>query len=351
MRVLIDIGHPAHFHIFKNLAKEIISSSGEVLFTCRSRKMVKELLDSSPFNYINFGKHYTSIPGKVIGLIKYNVYMARVIGNFKPDVLLSHGSIYAAHAGWLMKTPHICLEDTFNFEQIRLYRPFSRLILTGSYPHPDLGKKEIKHNSFHELAYLHPSRFIPDPDLLRQLNIKKGEKYVILRFVAWNASHDVNHSGMTDNLKRRAVDEFSKYARVFISSESVLPADLRSHEIYTDPENMHDIMAFSSLVFGESATMATEAAVMGVPAIYIDNAGRYYTRYIEERYNLIYNYTESEADQLKAIRRGLEILKYENKTDYKAAGQKLIREHEDLNSFLIRLLEKSEFRNISRHDF
>ena len=55
---------------------------------------------------------------------------------------------------------------------------------------------------------------------------------------------------------------------------------------------MDDAIASASLLYGESATMASEAAVLGVPAIYLDNTGRCYTREEEEKYGLVFNFTE-----------------------------------------------------------
>ena len=54
--------------------------------------------------------------------------------------------------------------------------------------------------------------------------------------------------------------------------------------------------------------MASESAVLGVPAIYIDNEGRGYTTEQENKYGLVYNYTESHEDQIKSIKKGVEIL-------------------------------------------
>ena len=38
MRILIDIGHPAHVHIFKNFAHEMEKRGHELLFTCRDKE-------------------------------------------------------------------------------------------------------------------------------------------------------------------------------------------------------------------------------------------------------------------------------------------------------------------------
>ena len=65
--------------------------------------------------------------------------------------------------------------------------------------------------------------------------------------------------------------------RVFISSESELPADLEPYRIHIPIEQMHHVQAAAALFVGESATMASESVCLGTPAIYIDQVGRGYT--------------------------------------------------------------------------
>jgi predicted glycosyltransferase len=56
------------------------------------------------------------------------------------------------------------------------------------------------------------------------------------------------------------------------------------------------------LVVGESATMASEAAVLGVPAIFISTTPRGYTNEQEHRYGLVKNFKPSQQTEcLRAI--------------------------------------------------
>lgn len=308
MNILIDIGHPAHVHLFRCFAHDMQARGHKVLFTCRDKEFEIALLEANGFDYVSFGKKYKSILGKLWGMAKFDWKELRTCWRFKPDVLLSHGSMYAAQAAWLYGKPHISFEDTYNFEQIRLYEPFTKAILTADYDHPFVSKKEIHYAGYHELAYLHPNRFTPDRSVLRELGVREGEKYVLLRFVSWNATHDAGHKGMSYENKLKAVEEFSKYAKVFISSEKELPDELKKYKLPTAPERVHDVMAFASMIFGESATMVSEGVVLGVPGVYMDNTGRYYTTEQEQRYGMCWNFTESEDDQQKAIAKGVEIL-------------------------------------------
>lgn len=339
MNILIDVGHPAHVHLFKHFAWEMENRGHRVLFTCREKEFEIELLNTYGFDFKTFGKKYHSKLGKVIGMIEFDIKEILAGLKFKPDILLSHGSIYAAHASFFLKKPHISLEDTFNFEQIRLYLPFTKVVLTGDYDHPSLGEKEIRYAGYHELAYLHPNYFRPDKNVLDLLGVNENEKYVILRFVAWKASHDYGHNGISYENKLIAIKEFGKYARVFITSESELPENLKKYQIAIQPNKMHDALFYSSLLFSESATMASECNVIGVPSIYLDNTGRYYTQDQENKYGMCFNFTESNEDQLKAIEKGVELLKTDNRLEWQKRRDRMLSDKIDVTAFLVWFVE------------
>ena len=341
MRVLIDIGHPAHVHLFKNFSWEMIEKGHDVFFTCRDKEFEIYLLTKYGFKYKSFGKKYVSKVGKVWGLIEFDVKEFLAGLKFRPDIFLSHGSIYAAHAAFLLRKPNIALEDTFNFEQLRLSIPFSDVILTADYDHPlTSNKKNISYAGYHELAYLHPNRFEPDKKVLNELGVNENEKYVIIRFVAWQASHDYGHQGISFENKLWAVKEFKKYARVFISSEGKLPDELKQYKIPIPAEKMHDAIAFASLVVGESFTLLSEAAVLGTPAILMHDTHCYYLQEQQRRYNLSFNYSESAEDQITAINKAIEILRIKDiKQEWHKRKESLLRDKIDVTTFLVWFVE------------
>ena len=309
MRVLIDIGHPAHVHFFKNFAHEMQKKGHKVLFTLRDKEFEIELLKSEGFDYVSFGKKYKSTIGKIWGLLKYTIKEVKVCHEFHPDVFLSLGSICGAWASWFVHRPNVAGEDTYNMEQCRLYIPFANAILTGNYDHPIMSpKNEIRYNGYHELAYLHPNYYSPDKTIFKELGLDEETPYCILRFVGWNASHDVGHKGISLEKKIKVIENFSKYCKVFISSEAELPIELKKYKLPTRPERIHDVIAYSKLLFGESGTMAEEAAMLGVPSIILYPTISYYTKHLEEDYGLMYNYVLNEENIDKAINKGIELL-------------------------------------------
>lgn len=340
MNVLIDIGHPAHVHMFRCFAHEMIARGHQVLFTIRDKEFEKKLLDAEGLPYVNLGRKKTGKLSRLWFNFQCEYKVLRIAHRFKADLFLSHGSVVAAHVALMLGKPAIAFEDTFNMEQVRMYLPFTSVVLTSDYEHPIHDAKVLKYPGYNELLYLHPHRFTPmkREEVCRLLGIRPEERYVLMRFVSWHATHDKGHKGVSFENKLEAVQQMSRYARVFISSESPLPTELAAYKLPTAPELIGHVLAHATLVFGESATMVSEAAMLGVPGIYLDDTGRYYTRDQQQRYGLCWCYTESVADQEKAIAKGVELLGQEPDAlaaQMHAASSKLLSEKIDVTGWLV----------------
>jgi predicted glycosyltransferase len=162
MRVLIDIGHPAHVHIFKNIVFNMQEKGHVFFFTVREGENETILLDKYGFNYQKIGNKRKGTINKILGIFIFSWRIIKVANNFKPDLFLSHGSMYAGYASLFVRKPHIALEDTGNMEQIRLSLPVSNVVLSPDVLPVDLGKKHIRYRGYHELMYLTPKYFNPD---------------------------------------------------------------------------------------------------------------------------------------------------------------------------------------------
>jgi len=341
MKILIDIGHPAHVHYFRNFIKIMKNKGYKFLILARDKEVSHQLLNAYRINYITRGKGNDGIFGKLIYLVKINVFVMKQALGFKPDIFLSFSSPYAAQVSWVLRKPHIAFTDTEHAKLGNIaFVPFSTIVCTPSCYKDKIGTKHIKFNSYMELLYLSSKYFKPDINIYKLLGLNYGEKYAILRFVSWKANHDIGHKGITKENKVNAFNKFSKYAKVFISSEGPLPKILEKYRINIKPEKMHDAIAYASLLYGESSTMASESAVLGTPAIFLDNDGRGYTDEEEKKYGLIYNYTESKVDQLKSIEKGVELLSKKNvKTEWAEKRDRMLAEKIDATDYMVWLIE------------
>tara|TARA_B100001250_G_scaffold411564_1_gene440531 strand:- start:1637 stop:2665 length:1029 start_codon:yes stop_codon:yes gene_type:complete len=294
MRILIDIGHPAHVHLFRNFIKVMEKKGNKILVTIREKENVEELLNYYKIHYISLGKNKKTMLEKIGTLYSYSKKLYYIARDFNPNIFLSHGSMYAAHVSRLLGKSHISMEDTeHSSEQINLYKPFTDVILTSNSFTKNLGQKQIRYNGYHELAYLHPNYFKSDSSILDFLGIQKDEKFVIIRFISWSASHDFGHTGLSLEMKRKIVRELSKYARIVITSEDPLPRDLEKYRSTIPPERMHDALYYASLYAGEGATMASEAACLGTPFVtFVSSHKIGYLIEQEEKYKLGFSCSE-----------------------------------------------------------
>lgn len=336
MRIFIDIGHPAHVHYFKNLINIMVNDyNTNFVVTARDKEMAHYLLKSNNISFINRGKGRDSSFGKILYLIKANFQLLRIALKTKPDLFLSFGSPYAAQVSYLLGIPSITLDDTESAKLGQLfYKPFSKLILSPTTFSKDFGIKHKKFNGYMELSYLNPKYFEPNPTVLDDLGVSKGDKFTVLRFVKWKANHDIGHNGVSIENKIKAVREFSKYGKVFITSEEKLPKELESYKISIPYQNIHSVLFYASMFYGESATMASESAVLGTPAIYLDNKGRGYTDEQESKYGIVFNFTESLNDQAESIEKGVEILNIE-KVNWDLKSKKILNEKIDVTKFMV----------------
>ncbi|UCH92632.1 MAG: DUF354 domain-containing protein [Candidatus Aminicenantes bacterium] len=342
MKYLFDIGHPFHFHCFKHVIRNLMEKNHEVVITARDKDVTLNLLEEFGVHYFSTGKNLPSKLGKIYSLLRNDYRIFKVAKKVNPDMMISFFLPFAAHAGKLLGKPVIGFHDTEKENlSIRLSQPFTDVIVVPEcYKRKLPGKKKITFKGVFELAYLHPGYFSPDTAVLDLLKVKKEEPYVLLRFVSHHAVHDTGYKGMSRKMKLKAVKEFDKFARVFISSEEELPDDLKKYELKIPPEKMHDVLSYAALIYGESATMASEGAVLGIPSVFIDKKGRGYTDELEQKYGLVFNFSDHLTDQERSIARGVELLKTQNKETWQKKRAGLLADSIDVTAFMTRIIEK-----------
>ena len=347
MKIIVGMHHPKQFWMFKNLILAGKKKGWEFMILISEKDILRYLLKSAGFEFHIIGKNRPTILRKCLEFFRYLYNTYRYSKKFRPDVYIAQALPHFGFISTLRGTDYYIFEDTENVSVLHgITIPFCTNVFTPECFKKELGKKQIRIDTYFELLYLHPKYFTPDPSISEMLGVRKNERYVILRFVSWTAHHDIGHTGIKLDIKRKAVREFSKYARVLISSEKELPEDLEKYRIKILPQKMHDSLYNATILYGESATMASECAVLGTPAIYLDNNGRPYTDEEEERYGLVFNYSESLDDQELSIRKGIELIKQVNvKQEWEIRRQKMLSEKIDATCFMVWLFENCPERS------
>lgn len=308
MNILIQLSHPAHFHLYKNVAKNLMTDGHTVLFVIKSKDILEQLLVDAGLPYVNINQyaHRKSKWGVLWDMLVREFRMVRLCRKHKID-LLTGSTPDVAHAGWWLHKWRINTgeDDLYIVPAFKkIASPFIQCFIA---PNPCDAKpieyKSIHYPGYHELAYLHPNHFEPDSSIVKRAGIDIAKPYFVLRFASLNAHHDSGIKGITTEVAQRLVDVLKPHGRIYITSERPLEPQFEQYRIQINPLDMHHVMAFASLYIGDSQTMAAEAGVLGVPFIrFNDFVGRIgYLRELEDVYELGYGIKASNEGSVERL--------------------------------------------------
>lgn len=292
--IAIFLGHPAHYHLYKNATKRLLEYGYVVTYLIKRKDILENLVKKSGVPYVvvrEKERKQSSKVGLAWSMLKmdWKVFCFLLID--KPNLLMG---TYCPIFSRLTKIPFIsCNED--DAAVVPLYAMLS-------YPGADVilnpvvcnsgkwDKKATKYPSYHELAYLHPNHFIPSRKVVEQYGIDTHKPYFVLRFASLKAHHDNGIKGINTEIAQHLIDILQPHGHIYITSERALEPQFEPYRIQINPLDMHHVMAYASLYIGDSQTMAAEAGVLGTPFVrFNDFVGRIgYLRELEDVYQLGY---------------------------------------------------------------
>ncbi|MFO8110473.1 MAG: DUF354 domain-containing protein [Thermoplasmata archaeon] len=287
MKLLVVIGHPAHVHFFRHFIAGMEDKGHQCMVCVKVRENTTRLLELFEIPYNIFGKTYNNIPTKAWGVVMNDLRLIQLARRFKPDLTASIAGLYSVHAGACLGVPSIDFMDTEGAKLTNgLTFPFATVIATPDcYKAPVPENKHRKYPGYHELAYLHPDRFQPNPSIIDELGLKVGE-YIVVRLSSLDASHQKKEGVMSRDDKIRLVEKLMSLGDVVVDSEYTLPRGLREYGLEVQEHQYHHVLAHAALYVGEGATAASEAGVLGTPWIYISKRSRCYLKDQENNYGL-----------------------------------------------------------------
>jgi len=334
MDIVFTVQHPAHVHLFRN-AIELLQEQGHTVHTfARKKDIVVDLLELYDVSYELLAGSSSSMSELAFQQAKYEFRIFKKALSINPDVMLAMSEPGVAHTSFILDCPSILFTDTeYAKLQNTLAFPFADRVCTPTCYQDSIGEKQVYYDGYHELAYLHPNRFTPDPDVLNGLDLEQDDSFTIVRLNAWNAAHFVGDAGFADIHDLIASLEETG-TEVLITSEPDLPASLEEYTVDISLEKIHDLMYYADLLIGESATMASESAVLGTPAIFISTSRRGYTDELGDRYGLVYTF--SGRDRQKAgIEKAITILNNAHTEKWSQRREKMLEDKIDTTEFIL----------------
>jgi predicted glycosyltransferase len=172
--ILVDIGHPAHVHLFKYFIRAMKTRGHQVFVLTKNVDSITRLLKIYEIPYTTVGVKPNSIFLKYLFQISIILKTILFIRKNKIDIGIGISMtlpIVARFTG----IPTIGMDDD-DVSITPVYAKFinksDTIITPDALAHEKRGLNHIAVPSYHELAYLHPRRFMPDPAVLSEAGIK-----------------------------------------------------------------------------------------------------------------------------------------------------------------------------------
>jgi uncharacterized protein len=333
MRLLLEAHHPAHIHFFKHAIKDWRDRGYDVLMLGRDRDVMRQLLEA-----------YDWIPSKLVSeiggdnsfplreMLQRQAAVLRQLVAFRPNLVLSLMGSYTQSSKLLGVRNVVFTDSEFQHFNHRIAHPFADRIYTPNCFWKDLGPKQRRYPGYHELAFLHPTRFTPRREVLQRMGGVEAGDYLIVRVSAWDTLHDVGESGFGN-----AFDEFMEEAtrryRVFVVPERGMLAERwQQYRLRIPPDYFHDALAFARFTVTEGASTAAESACLGVPSLYLNTTSRGYLDDISARYGLVSSHANARS-ALREVRKWLTTPPDLERA--KEAQTRLIADHVDVTAYVV----------------
>lgn len=354
LRILFDVNHPAQVHLFRNAIADLERRGHEITVTSREKEVTTQLLDAYGIDHTPLSTQRTGIPGLALEQLIRVTRLLGIVRGFKPDVLVSRPNPAVAHAGALGRAKTIAVTDTHvKTRAMRVLTnsltfPFVDVVCAPpslDLPVPDEKRRAM---SMQELAYLHPRYFEPDPQALVEAGLDPNVPFSVVRLVGWDAFHDVGFQGISPAAMETLVSRLETHGAVYITSERALPPFLAEYALPTPPELIHQVLYHADLYVGDSGTMATEAALLGTPAIrtnsMVGDGEESVFLELEQRYGLMRSFT----DERHAIDAVEDLLSGDvDTTDWHARRERIVADYPDPNEVLVDAILEGEYRDTS----
>lgn len=344
--ILIQLSHPAHFHLFKHVAANLQKDGYKVFIVIKTKDILEDLLKESGLPYYNIMKvsHRRSKLGVLFDTFVRDGRMMRFVRQNHIDLLIG-STVEVAHVGWLMRKDSINVgeDDLSVVPQFGIVAgPFVKCHLAPE--SCDVGfltKKCLKYPGFQKLAYLHPNYFVPDKKVVERY-LNPDRPYFLLRFASLKAFHDVSvrANGIGTEITEHLVEMLLPHGDVYITSERPLEPQFEKYRLHINPLDIHHVLAFAKLYVGDSQSMAVEAAMLGTPSLrFNDFAGKIgVLEELEHKYQLTYAIPSNEPEKLYAKIEELLSMPELSET-FQQRRQKMLSEKIDVTAFFTWFIE------------
>jgi predicted glycosyltransferase len=342
MKILIDVNHPAQVHYFRNLKSEM-QGKHSVYYSSKNVPIIEALFKAYDIPFISYGEKKDGLINKAFKQLRYDLVCLKHLRELEIDIALGT-SASNVHAAKFTRAISIATTDSDLAVlplATKFVYPFADYLMMPDALAFQRHPKQICYPGYQELAYLHPNRFTPNPEVLKECGLTEDDPFYILRFTAFKAHHDVGMYGLSTDQKWQLINLLEQHGKVLITSE-VNDPDFAKYAAPISPEKMHSLMYYAQMLACDSQTMTTEAAILGTPAFRCNTfAGKLTViEEVEKYYDLAYSYHPRHFHWM--LRKMDQLLKNpETKPEWAEKRLRLLNDKIDVTAFWVWLLESA----------
>jgi len=343
MNLLFDIGHPGQVHLYRHVISLLQTRGHSVTVTVKDLPAAQQLLDAFGIPWLSLGKKFDSVLMKGLSQLRYNYRLWKIAREHSIDIAIG-SSITVAQVSFIHRMRSIILDDD-DAAAVRLFslfaHPFADTVLSpAALAHDRTHNRDIVYPGTHELFYLHPDYFRPDPSVPADAGIDLSKPFFILRFVSGKAYHDKGEKWITLEQKVRIVKLLEKYGRVYITTERSIEPELKEWQLNVPSHLIHHLMYYATMFVGDSQTMTSEAAILGTPALKCNSFAHKLSvpNMLEDKYDLCYAYQPEEFEKMYSKIEALLVLNGV-KQEWQKKRDIFLRDCIDPTAFLVGFIE------------
>jgi predicted glycosyltransferase len=307
MHIGIAIRHPEHVYFYRHPVRVLESQGYDVSLYVREFRHTTALLDAFGLPYRLLGTEPASTTELLRGHLAYERRLFTAARRDSVDLLSAVGGRAITHLAPLLRVPSVVFADWDPSATDAIVARLADRVCTPSFLRGEYGPRQRVYNGLHELSYLHPTRFqpqmTPSAESARTPAAENGEEPPPVR-------GDGSATALGEPRPHRTTEEttavvafsaetaaepwadqvvtaLSDHGAVHVPDES-WPRDHPEVTERIPPLAEHDSLARAGVCVTDLGTVATEAAVLGTPPVYVGDAPPRRCQFLATDYQLVH---------------------------------------------------------------
>jgi predicted glycosyltransferase len=299
-----DINHPVQALMLRPVIEEFERLGHVSRVFARDKDVTLALLERFGIPASTLAKRRRGRLGALIELAAREARLLRMAVSERPQAIIGT-SVHAGRVGRLSGAASIVINDDDAAAVpffARLAYPLADVIAKPACLAFESHPRQVTYRGNQQLFYLHPARFHADPGIRGELGLGVAQRYGVIRLSALDAHHDAGVRGLEPAHLGEIARRIPPGVVVLASLEKSqsLPEGWRPMAL--PPERLHHVLASAEFFLGDGQTMTAEAAVLGTPALRLnDFVGRISYLKELEAYGLAFGFRPGDEQSLLAV--------------------------------------------------